>query len=112
MKIDQETKEELKLLLIPLVLIVILGAVLFRLEGIRFFLAMAIVFMLPSYLVLRRCGLEKGETILFSFLAGVGVVPSITYLLGMLIGSITISILIIIVLSIGAAFLMSRIKKK
>ena len=48
-------------------------------------LGIILLFMLPTYLILNNFSLEQDEKVIFSFFIGVGIFPSITYWLGMLI---------------------------
>lgn len=69
-----------------------------------------ILFMLPIYIALNRFELGQDEKIIFSFFIGVGVFPSITYWLGMLI-SFRIAVAITFIILVVGGYLSSRFGK-
>lgn len=72
---------------IAIAVIVILAFFYFILgfSGMMSALGIILLFMLPTYLILNNFSLEQDEKIIFSFFIGVGIFPSISYWLGMLI---------------------------
>ena len=70
-----------------------------------------IIFFIPSYLLLDNFSLSKDEKIVFSFFAGVGVFPAISYWLGLFI-SFKVSILVTFVVLVLASFLVGKLIKK
>ncbi|MBI2559293.1 hypothetical protein HYW20_08280 [Candidatus Woesearchaeota archaeon] len=65
-------------------------------------LGIILIFMLPAYLILNNFDLEQDEKIIFSFFIGVGIFPSISYWLGMVI-SFRLAILITFILLVAIA---------
>jgi hypothetical protein len=82
-------------------------------SGMTAALGIILLFILPFYLILNildKSQLEQDEKIIFSFFIGVGVFPSITYWLGMLI-SFRVSIFITFAVLIIAGYLVWKFRK-
>ena len=80
-------------------------------SGMMAVVGIVLLFMLPIYLILNNFELEQDEKIIFSFFIGVGVFPSITYWLGLLI-SFRIAILITFVMLLITAILVINFRKE
>lgn len=74
-------------------------------------LGIALLFIVPMYLILDNFSLEQDEKIIFSFFIGAGVFPSIAYWLGMLI-SFRVAILVTFILLAGVGVLVRRFYRK
>ncbi len=62
-----------------------------------------VLFMVPSYILLERSKLGFGEKLMFSFVIGMLVYPSLVYVIGLLIGSLSVSIYVSFLLWLGVA---------
>ena len=95
-------------------LVLIYFFALFKISGLLVIFGMFFLFFLPVYLVLRNLDLTQIEKIFFSFFIGLGLFPTMTYYLAILIGSIRWSILIlfIILTGVGLIFNWKFSKKK
>ena len=80
-------------------------------SGMMAVVGIVLLFMLPIYLILNNFELEQDEKIIFSFFIGVGIFPSITYWLGLLI-SFRIAILITFVMLLITAILVINFRKE
>ena len=69
------------------------------------------LFIAPIYLILDSFDLEQDEKIVFSFFIGVGIFPTITYWLGMIM-SFRIAIFITFLVLIIVGYLVGKIYKK
>ena len=85
---------------------VVLGA-----TGLVVFAGTIFLFILPTYLILDNFELPQQEKIVFSFFVGIGIFPSIVYLLGLII-SLRIAIAITFILLIVIAFMTKKYMKK
>lgn len=96
---------------IILVLIAVFFSIIFGLMGLRLVLGIFFIFMLPVYIILNNFDLNPEEKLIFSFFLGIGVFPSIVYLLGLVI-SFRISIAITFVLLVLIGFALKKSKQK
>ena len=80
----------------------ILGA-----SGMMAVLGIVLFFVVPFYLMLNNFELEQDEKLVFSFLIGVGLFPSLVYWLGIFI-SFKVSIFITFAIYIIVAYLFSK----
>lgn len=74
-------------------------------------LGIVLLFVVPFYLMLDNFELEQDEKIIFSFFIGVGVFPSITYWLGILM-SFRIAVFVTFVALIIASYLVTKFYKR
>ena len=70
-----------------------------------------LLFILPIYLILSSFEFEQDEKIIFSFFIGVGIFPSITYWLGMLM-PFKIAIFVTFIILLIAAYSITKFYKK
>ena len=80
-------------------------------SGMMTSLGIMLLFILPTYLMLNNFNLEQDEKIVFSFFIGVGIFPSITYWLGILISfriAILITFLLLLITGVIAAALVKK----
>lgn len=96
---------------IILILIAIFFFAVFGLTGLRTVLGVFIIFMLPIYLILNNFDLNAEEKLVFSFFIGIGIFPSIVYLLGLVI-SFRIAIIITFIFLILIAYALKKYKRK
>ena len=66
---------------------------------------------MPVYLILNNFDLTSEEKLIFSFFLGIGIFPSIVYLLGLVI-SFRIGIIITFILMILIGFALKKYKQK
>ena len=83
----------------------------FAVKGLLFILFFGILFILPTYLVLRKFSLEEDERLVLAFVLGLGIFPSLVYYVGFVTGSLKVAALVIFVLFLGTGFLLGKIKK-
>lgn len=111
MKINNYLPKDLAIFLSAAALIIALFSfALFGVTGIRIFLGI-IMMWLPFYFILGNFEISQGERAVFSIIFGVTLFPSIAFLIGFLI-SFRMAIAVTFLLLVGAAFLISRLKKK
>jgi hypothetical protein len=92
--------------------VALFATMLFGTAGLRFVLAMGVL-MLPIFLILRELSFEIDESLVFSFFLGLGVVSTITYYSGLLLGSLFGGVMTSAVLLWGSVLLLGwRTKKK
>jgi len=107
MKID---KIKLIFLLCVFLTISLFSFFLFGMVGIKIFLGIIFV-SLPFYFILGNFELEEGELFVFSLMLGITLFPSLVYLIGLLI-SFRISIILVFLILISAAFGIKKIRNK
>ncbi|MEA2038034.1 MAG: hypothetical protein U9O94_11100 [Nanoarchaeota archaeon] len=105
-KLDDKTTLAIILVLIALFSFIFLGFI-----GFKVIFGMILVFFLPFYLILNNFSLSRSEKIIFAFFIGVGIFPSITYWLGVII-SFRLAIAISFILLLLTAFLIKKFLKK
>lgn len=81
------------------------------LSGMMSILGIILLFIVPTYLILDNFSLGQDEKIVFSFFIGVGIFPSITYWLGMII-SFRIAIFITFIILVVTSLLVRKVWKK
>ena len=81
------------------------------LGGMMAVLGIVLFFIAPFYLILNNFELGQDEKLMFSFLIGVGLFPSLVYWLGLFI-SFRVSIFITFAIYIIAAYLFSKFLRK
>ncbi|HLC59858.1 MAG TPA: hypothetical protein VJJ52_00335 [Candidatus Nanoarchaeia archaeon] len=82
----------------------------FGITGVR--IVLGIIFVsLPFYFMLNNFDLEHGEKFVFSLVLGITIFPSLVYALGFIL-SFRISIVVVFIFLLIAAFIMSKFKKK
>ena len=75
-------------------------------------IVLGIIFVsLPFYFMLNNFDLEHGEKFVFSLVLGITIFPSLVYALGFIL-SFRISIVVVFIFLLIAAFIMSKFKKK
>ncbi|MBI2101442.1 hypothetical protein HYT53_02425 [Candidatus Woesearchaeota archaeon] len=79
--------------------------------GLRTIAGTILLFILPAYLILNNFDLSAQEKIVFAFFIGVGIFPSVVYLLGLVI-SLRAAIAITFILLIVIAFMAKKYMKK
>ena len=78
-----ENKELMVYAALILAVILVFAFALFRLIGVRIVLGIFLI-SLPFYLILSKFELSEGEKFVFSILIGLTILPSLTYLFGLL----------------------------
>ena len=96
---------------IVLILIAAFFFIVFGMAGLRLALVGFAIFILPVYLILNNFDLTSEEKLIFSFFLGIGIFPSIVYLLGLVI-SFRIGIIITFILMILIGFALKKYKQK
>lgn len=104
-------KEDMAFIGILAVITLIFFYAILGFSGMMSILGIALIFILPTYLILDNFELDTDEKIIFSFFVGAGIFPSIAYWLGMII-SFRLSILITFVLLASISFLINKFYKK
>ncbi|MBI2653408.1 hypothetical protein HYX02_01215 [Candidatus Woesearchaeota archaeon] len=74
-------------------------------------LGIVLLFIVPMFFILDNFNLEQDEKIIFSFFIGVGVFPSITYWVGMIM-SFRVAIFVSFIVLAGAGVLIRRFYRK
>ncbi len=82
------------------------------LTGLRIALTVFFMFFIPIYFILDNFKLKDSEKIIFAFFLGIGIVPSITYYLGILLSSIVLAAILTFAVLIALAFLIKHKKNK
>jgi len=93
-----------------IVLILLFFLILFGITGVRTILG-TLLFLIPCYLILNNFNLELDEKIIFSFFIGIGFFSTFVYWLGLIIGSLRISTVIVFFVLVLIGFLIKRLKK-
>lgn len=106
---NNDLRELMVFLFIILLVIIVFSFALFSFTGIR--VVFGIIFIsFPFYLILNNFELNQGEKFVFSVLMGLTLFSSLVYILGLVI-SFRISIFVVFVFLIAAAFIIKRFWK-
>ena len=84
----------------------------FKWAGLSVVFGMFFFFFLPTYLVIKNLDLTPIEKAFFSFFIGLGLFPTVTYYLAILVGSMRISIVLTIIILISLSLLFNWKFKK
>jgi len=106
---DYFSKELIVFLSIAISIILVFSFALFGVTGVRIVFGLVMMW-LPFYLILSKFELTMGERFVFSFILGLTLFTSITYLLGFLV-SFRIAIGVTFLLLMGVFFLIRKYKK-
>ena len=98
--------------LISLAVIAVAAFVLFGFTGFRTILAIALLFIVPSLLLLKNTGLDAEEKIMFSLFIGLGMFPLLVFSINQLLPSFRVSAVAALVLTAIAAFLINLFRQK
>ena len=79
--------------------------------GLRTVSGMILLMFLPFYLIFNALNLTQSEKIAFSFFAGITLFPSLVYWLGFIV-SFKISIFIVVIALLIAAYTANKFRKK
>ncbi|MBS3101119.1 hypothetical protein J4204_03220 [Candidatus Woesearchaeota archaeon] len=104
-------KENKIFMAIILVLIAIFFLTALGITGLRTIAGTILLFILPTYLILNNFDLSAQEKIVFAFFIGIGIFPSIVYLLGLVI-SLRAAMAITFILLVVIAFVVRKYKGK
>ena len=110
MKLSSETKELIAFASVILLVVLAFSYYFFNITGIRVVLGI-ILMSLPFYLIIGNFNVPEGEKFVFSLLLGLTLFPSFAYLLGLII-SFKISIIVVFIELVIAAFIFMKYKKK
>jgi hypothetical protein len=86
--------------------------VIFGTTGLRTIIGILLLFFVPSFLIINNFNFELDEKIIFSIFIGIGFFSTFTFWLGLLIGSLWISMIIIFILLSGIGIAITFFKKK
>jgi len=107
MKLDKEKKIVLwaVLALFALFFTVRFGAI-----GFRVIAGFVLIYLIPSYFLIRHTSLEDDEKIFFSLFIGISIIPSITYAVGFV--SLRLGIIASALVLLGAGYIIKKLIKK
>jgi len=105
------SKEEIGFIILTTVIILLFSYSILGFSGMMTSLGIILLFYFPTYLILNNFELDNDEKLIFSFFIAVGIFPSITYWLGMII-SFRIAIFITFIILILTSFLIGKFWKK
>ncbi len=74
----------------------------------RLFMGLVLLYIIPFYLILRKFNLEQLEKLMLSLFTSFGVIPMAAYYLSKIVGSLRISLVIIIVVLYGLALYLNK----
>jgi len=106
-----DLKENLGFIGIVMAVVLIFFYIILGFSGMMSALGIILIFIVPVYFILDNFELETSEKIVFSFFIAVGIFPSISYWLGILI-SFRLAILITFLILLGVGFLVKKFWKK
>ena len=106
-----DLKENLGFIGIVMFIVLIFFYMILGFSGMMSALGIILIFIVPVYFILDNFELETGEKIVFSFFISVGVFPSISYWLGILM-SFRLAILITFIILIIIGFLIKKYLKR
>ena len=98
--------------LISLAVIAVAAFVLFGFTGFRTILAIALLFIVPSLLLLKNTDLDAEEKIFFSLFIGLGMFPLLVFSINQLLPSFRVSVVAALVLTAAAGLLWPRISDR
>ncbi len=81
---------------------------LFGFTGVKIIIGAFLCFFIPFYLILDNFEMERGEKVIFSFFIGLGVFSAITYYIGIVVGSLRISMGITFILLVAIGLLIKK----
>ncbi len=102
--------EKLIFLSIIFLTISVFSFILFGITGLKIFLGIIFV-SFPFYLILGNFDITEGELFVFSLLLGITLLPSLAYLIGLIV-SFRIAIFAAFIVFIGVAFAIKKMKNK
>jgi hypothetical protein len=103
-------KEDLKYAVISLVAVCAFFTFVFKLSGLFFFVALLILFIAPTFVIVGASGLSLWEKVILGAFVGFGLLPSVVYYVGLLVGSLRIGVLLYLVMCVlVAVFFRKRI---
>ena len=80
----------------------------FGMTGLKLFLGVSLLYILPIYLILDNFELDAAEKIIFSFIIGIGIIPNIVFYASRIFVSLRTSIIITFIILIVAAYASRR----
>lgn len=96
--------ENIRFISILVVVILVFFYFVLGISGMLTALGIILFLIVPTYLILNNFELEQDEKMIFSFFIGVGIFPSATYWLGMVI-SFRIAIIVVFITFLIVAYL-------
>ena len=93
-----------------LALLVLLFLIRFNVTGLRVALGFIIIYLLPMYYIIKNSSLDNEEKIFFTVFLSIGIVPSITYIVGFL--SLRLGLVVSVVVLVVLGYFMGRNKTK